>query len=109
MPIPSQPVVLNLATSAEPTLSPITFVAGENQPKPTAEVLVGVSTVPVTAPLEVTAPAFHTPEVIVPRVVMLVWPTYAAEISITGVDPPVEVMRFVVPVTEVTEPVLQAA
>ena len=47
---------------------------------------------------------FQTPVVMVPKVVIELWPIYAAEISITGVAPPVEVIRFVVPETEVTVP-----
>lgn len=49
---------------------------------------------------------FHTPVVIVPRVVREDCPTYKAEISITGVVPPEEVILFAVPVTDVTVPVV---
>jgi hypothetical protein len=47
---------------------------------------------------------FQTPVVIVPKVVRDVCPTYVAAMSITGVVPPVEVMRFRVPDTLVTVP-----
>jgi hypothetical protein len=48
----------------------------------------------------------QTPVPIVPRVVIELCPTYAAEISITGVLPPVEVIRLAVPDTLVTVPVV---
>ena|SRR5260221_8692257 len=47
---------------------------------------------------------FHTPVVIVPKVVMDDCPTYEAEMSIIGVLPPVEVVLFNTPETLVTVP-----
>ena len=52
--------------------------------------------------LSIIVEPLHTPVEIVPRVVIEDCPTYEAEMSITGVVPPVDVIRFVVPLTEVT-------
>src|SRR5579872_1495540 len=61
---------------------------------------------PVPPKPAATVVACHVPVVTVPSVVILVCPTYAAEMSITGVAPPVDVMRFAVPDTLVTVPVV---
>lgn len=58
---------------------------------------------PYTGPIAV---PFQTPVAIVPSVVIEVCPTYVAAISITGVVPPVEVIRLAVPETLVTVPVV---
>ena len=54
---------------------------------------------PLVTPIAV---ALHVPVVTVPRVVIDDCPTYPVSISITGVFPPVDVIRFDVPETLVT-------
>ncbi|HVY12685.1 MAG TPA: hypothetical protein VHB73_03880, partial [Alphaproteobacteria bacterium] len=54
--------------------TPGVCVAGRKKPSVGGVDEVGIRVVPVTAPLEVTAPAFHVPVVIVPSVVMPVEP-----------------------------------
>lgn len=53
--------------------------------------------------------ASHTPVVTVPKVVIEFCPTYAAEMSITGVAPPVDVILLAVPETFVTVPTVGVA
>jgi hypothetical protein len=84
----------------DPTASLLSvFAALAYRRSPVAYVAIPVP--PFVGPIEV---AFQTPVATVPRVVIEVWPTYVAAISITGSVPPDEVILSAVPRTLVTEP-----
>jgi hypothetical protein len=92
--VPKAPLNVTNAP-ADPTFTPNAVAT----PVPNAVIPVPPLATAIVVPV-------HTPVVIVPNVVMDDCPTYDADMSITGVAPPVDVILLLVPLTLVTVPVV---